>query len=154
MDNSSTRKSSTYGSEALDKIVNKLKGTKDPRRRYEYVIWLGKKLPAMDTKKQTIDNKVNGCISEVYVLGELIEGRINWQGYSDALITKGLLSLLVEGLNNLTPEEVIAVDQTFISETGLQSSLTPSRANGFLNILLKMQTQARKMNSEKALMSS
>ena len=65
-----------------------------------------------------------------------------WEGYSDALITKGLLAFLISGLNELTPNEVVEIDKQFIEDTGLKASLTPSRSNGFLNILLKMQSQA------------
>ncbi|MEB3261326.1 MAG: SufE family protein, partial [Cyanobacteriota bacterium] len=66
----------------------------------------------------------------------------HWQGDSDAAITKGLLALLIEGLEGLAPEEVAKIDPAFIAATGLQASLTPSRANGFLNILKTMQAQA------------
>ena len=132
----------TYGSEALNKMLKKLKATSDPRRRYEYVLWLAQKLPTLSQELRSESIKVKGCISQVYVLGELKEGRLLWKGYSDALITKGLLSLLIESLNNLTPEEVLNIDEAFIKETGLNTSLTPSRANGFLNILLHMKSQA------------
>ena len=69
-------------------------------------------------------------------------GKLFWEGYSDALITKGLLAFLISGLNELTPNEVVEIDKKFIEDTGLKASLTPSRSNGFLNILLKMQSQA------------
>ena len=136
----------TYGSIELDNLVNKLKSTEDPRRRYEYVLWLGKKLPVSDKKFHIEQNKVKGCISEVFVIANLINGKIQWSGYSDALITKGLLSLLIQGLNNLTPEEVLIIDEAFLKETGLSKSLTPSRSNGFLNILLKMKAQAKALS--------
>jgi len=140
-----TAASSSFGSEALDSMVERLKGTSDPRRRYEYVLWLAKKLPPMSPELQTDAIKVKGCVSQVHVLGELVEGRLHWQGDSDALITRGLLAMLIQGLSNLTPEQVIAVDPSFIEATGLQGSLTPSRANGFLNILLNMKNQAQQL---------
>ncbi len=134
---------SKFGSKALDAIVNKLQGTNDPRKRYEYVIWLGKKLPVMPQELQVADYKVKGCISEVYVFGQIVDGKMEWQGYSDALITKGLVALLIQGLKTLTPKEIMEIKPDFISATGLSGSLTPSRANGFLNILLCMQAQAK-----------
>ncbi len=132
-----------FGSKELNKIVEKLKTTADPRRRYEYILWLAKKLPTLSETDLEERIKVKGCVSQVYVQGQLHEGRLKWHGYSDALITRGLLALLIQGLNNLTPQEVIAINPDFISATGLKSSLTPSRANGFLNILLAMKSQAK-----------
>ena len=135
------------GSQKLDQIVDRLKGTADPKRRYEYVLWLAKKLEPFPTDQQTDDIKVKGCVSQVYVRGTLTDGVMRWQGDSDALITKGLLALLIQGLDGLTPAQVQAVDPAFIAATCLQASLTPSRANGFLNILLAMQQQARQLES-------
>jgi cysteine desulfuration protein SufE len=130
------------GSPALDRIVEKLGGTADARRRYEYVLWLAKRLQPLPDALRTEERKVRGCVSQVYVAAELREGRLHWQGDSDAQITKGLLALLIEGLEGLTPAQVVAMDPAFIAATGLQASLTPSRANGFLNILRLMQAQA------------
>ena len=130
------------GSETLDRMVERLGSTTDPKRRYEYVLWLAKKLDPLPPEQQTDDLRVKGCVSQVFVRGDLDKGVMRWQGDSDALITKGLLALLIQGLNGLTPEQVQAVDPSFIEATGLQASLTPSRANGFLNILRMMQNQA------------
>ncbi|WP_320668069.1 SufE family protein [Prochlorococcus sp. MIT 1307] len=132
-----------YGSESLNEMIKKLKATSDSRRRYEYVLWLAKKLPTLAEELRIDALKVKGCISQVFVLGQLVEGKLEWQGYSDALITRGLLAFLIQGLSDLTPGEVLAVDTSFIAATGLQSSLTPSRANGFLNIFLAMRAQAK-----------
>ena len=85
---------------------------------------------------------MKGCVSQVYVVGQLVDGKLHWQGDSDAAITKGLLALLIEGLEGLEPAAAAGIDPSFLSETGLQASLTPSRANGFLNILKMMQAQA------------
>ena len=136
------------GSEALDRMVELLGGTADPKRRYEYVLWLAKKLDPLPQDQQTDDIKVRGCVSQVFVRGDLSNGVMHWKGDSDALITKGLLALLIQGLNGLTPREVQAIDPAFIAATGLQASLTPSRANGFLNILKTMQNQARTLEAE------
>ena len=136
------------GSAALDKMVERLGSTSDPKRRYEYVLWLAKKLEPLPREEQTEAIKVKGCVSQVFVRGSLQKGVMRWQGDSDALITKGLLALLIQGLDGLTPTQVQAVDPAFIAATGLQASLTPSRANGFLNILLAMQAQAQQLNNE------
>ena len=133
------------GSPALDRMVERLGSTPDPKRRYEYVLWLAKKLQPMPQEQQTEDRKVKGCVSQVYVCGVLEQGVMHWQGDSDALITKGLLALLIQGLDGLTPAQVQAVDPAFIAATGLHASLTPSRANGFLNILRAMQAQAQQL---------
>lgn len=130
------------GSAALDAIVARLRDCSDPRRRYEYVLWLAKKLPPAPEALLRDCNRVRGCASSVYVAPTLQDGVLHWQGESDALITRGLLALLMQGLDGLTPEAVVALDPAFIAETGLQASLTPSRANGFMNILRHMQTQA------------
>ena len=105
------------GSEALDRIVERLGGTADPKRRYEYVLWLAKKLDPLPANQQTEDIKVRGCVSQVYVRGELDRGVMQWKGDSDALITKGLLALLIQGLNGLTPEQVQAIKPDFIAAT-------------------------------------
>ena len=131
----------------LYKLVNKLKSTKDSQRKYEYILWLGKKLRDPNSNILVADNKVKGCVSEVFVKATISGGELSWEGYSDALITKGLLAFLINGLDGLTPEEVVKIDKTFIEETGLKASLTQSRSNGFLNILLKMQSQANQFLS-------
>ena len=134
-------------SPALDRIVERLAGSSDPKRRYEYVLWLARKLaPLPDEFRQEVF-KVRGCVSQVHVVGELRDGTLHWQGDSDAQITKGLLALLIEGLEGLSPAQVVAIDPAFIAATGLQASLTPSRANGFLNILRTMQAQAAALDA-------
>ena len=123
------------GSPALDQMVARLASTTDAKRRYEYVLWLAKKLGPLPEEFRNDAFKVKGCVSQVYVVAQLQEGKLHWQGDSDAAITKGLLALLIEGLEGLTPDQATAIDPAFIAATGLQASLTPSRANGFLNIL-------------------
>ena len=140
----------TYGSDSLDNLIERLQSTSDPKRRYEYILWLAKSLPLLDEDLHLATTKVKGCISEVYVLGILLNGRIQWKGYSDALITKGLLAFLIKGLNDLTPFEVLSIDEKFIEMTGLSKSLTPSRANGFLNIFLKMKAQAKNLSTTRS----
>ena len=131
------------GSAELDAIVARLAGSTDPKRRYEYVLWLAKGLDPLPEEFRQETFKVKGCVSQVYVVAQLVDGRLHWQGDSDAAITKGLLALLIKGLEGLTPTEAVAIDPGFIAQTGLQTSLTPSRANGFINIFKMMQSQAQ-----------
>ena len=126
----------------LFKLVDKLKNSEDPKRKYEFILWLGKKLKVPNNSILIPENKVQGCVSEVFVKASFQEGKLYWEGYSDALITKGLLAFLINGMNELTPKEVVNINNKFIEDTGLKTSLTPSRSNGFLNIVLKMQSQA------------
>ena len=139
-------KEKSYGSDSLDNLIERLQSTSNPKRRYEYILWLAKSLPLLNEDLRLETTKVKGCISEVYVLGILMNGKIQWKGYSDALITKGLLAFLIKALNELTPFEVLSIDEKFIEMTGLSKSLTPSRANGFLNIFLKMRSQAKNLS--------
>ena len=126
----------------LHKLVEKLKNAEDPKRKYEFILWLGKKLKVPNNSILIPENKVQGCVSEVFVKASFQGGKLYWEGYSDALITKGLLAFLINGMNELTPKQVVNINNKFIEDTGLKASLTPSRSNGFLNILLKMQSQA------------
>jgi cysteine desulfuration protein SufE len=132
----------------LFNLVKKLKNAEDPKRKYEFILWLGKKLKVPNNSILIPENKVQGCVSEVFVKASFQDGKLYWEGYSDALITKGLLAFLINGMNELTPKEVVNINNKFIEDTGLKASLTPSRSNGFLNILLKMQSQANDFLSE------
>lgn len=126
----------------LDRIVQRFKRHTDPKKRYEQLLWYGKKLEAMPEVGKTPENKVQGCVSQVYITADLKDGKIWYQGDSDAQLVKGLVALLIEGLNGLTPQEILQVTPDFIEETGLNVSLTPSRANGFYNIFQLMKKKA------------
>ncbi|MDJ0690316.1 MAG: SufE family protein [Xenococcaceae cyanobacterium MO_188.B32] len=126
----------------LERIVERFKRRSNPKQRYEQLLWYAKKLPEMPEKSKTSDNKVNGCVSQVYITANLEDGKIWYQGDSDAQLVKGLVALLIEGLNGLTPQEIVQVTPDFIEETGLKVSLTPSRANGFYNIFQTMKKKA------------
>lgn len=126
----------------LDRIVQRFKNRTDPKKRYEQLLWYAKKLAAMPEDSKTPENKVSGCTSQVYISADLKEGKVWYQGDSDAQLVKGLVALLIEGLNGLTPQEILQLTPDFIEETGLKVSLTPSRANGFYNIFQTMQKKA------------
>ncbi|MEO1592820.1 MAG: SufE family protein [Cyanobacteria bacterium J06632_22] len=127
---------------ALDKIVKRFERIQDPKRRYEQLLWYAKKLETFPDADKTPENKVQGCVSQVYITADLKDGAVEYHGDSDAQITKGLLALLITGLNGTAPEDIAALQPDFIQETQLDVSLTPSRANGFYNIFKKMQQVA------------
>jgi cysteine desulfuration protein SufE len=126
----------------LSSIVEKFKKRSDPKKRYEQLLWYAKKLEAMPEESKLEENKVQGCVSQVYITADMKDGKIWYQGDSDAQLVKGLVALLIEGLNGLTPNEILEVTPDFIEETGLKVSLTPSRANGFYNIFQLMKKKA------------
>ncbi|AFZ47802.1 Fe-S metabolism associated SufE [Cyanobacterium stanieri PCC 7202] len=128
--------------EKLDKIVQKFKRRENPKQKYEQLLWYAKKLEPLPDTAKTAENKVSGCVSQVYIIANTKDGQIFYQGDSDAQLVKGLVAFLIESLNGLTPQEIVTIEPDFIEETGLQASLTPSRANGFLNIFKKMQQLA------------
>ena len=126
----------------LDKIVERFKRHSDPKKRYEQLLWYAKKLEAMPEEAKIPENKVQGCVSQVFITANLEDGKVWYQGDADAQLVKGLVALLIQGLNGLSPEEIMQVSPDFIEETGLKVSLTPSRANGFYNILQLMKKKA------------
>ncbi|NJO51890.1 MAG: SufE family protein [Leptolyngbyaceae cyanobacterium RM2_2_4] len=127
---------------SLERIVKRFQQISEPKRRYEYLLWFAKRLPPFPDEQKVAEHKVPGCVSQVYVTASLEQGKVIFQGDSDAQLTKGLVGLLVEGLNGLTPAEIIQLTPDFIQRTGLDISLTPSRANGFYNIFQTMQQKA------------
>lgn len=130
----------------LAKIVERFKRRSDPKQRYQQLLYYAKKLAEMPEESKIPANKVSGCVSQVYITADLEEGKIVYHGDSDAQLVKGLVALLIEGLNGSTPEEILQVTPDFIEETGLNMSLTPSRANGFYNIFQMMKNKALAFN--------
>jgi cysteine desulfuration protein SufE len=126
----------------LEKIVDRFKRRSNPKQKYEQLLLYAKKIPEMPEEAKISENKVSGCVSQVYITAALESGKVHYQGDADAQLVKGLVALLIEGLNDLTPEEILQVEPNFIEEMGLKASLTPSRANGFYNIFQMMQKKA------------
>ena len=134
---------------ALDKIVKRFQRIQDPRRRYEQLLWYAKRLEGFPEDNKTPENKVKGCVSQVYITASTDgDGHVSFQGDSDAQITKGLVALLIEGLKGLPPRDIVQLAPDFIKDTQLDVSLTPSRANGFYNIFKTMQQKALALISE------
>jgi len=137
----------------LAKIVERFQRHTDPKKRYEQLLWYAKKLDAMPEESKIPENKVHGCTSQVYITADLKEGKIWYQGDSDAQLVKGLVALLIQGLNGLSPAEILALTPDFIEATGLQVSLTPSRANGFYNIFNLMKKKALEFQLNEGVLS-
>ena len=128
--------------DSIEKIVARFQQAADPKRRYEQLLWFAKKLEPLPEEYKTAENKVPGCVSQVFVVADLVDGKVLYQADSDAQITKGLVALLIKALNGLTPAEIVHLTPEFIKDTQLDVSLTPSRANGFYNIFKTMQQKA------------
>jgi len=132
--------------EALDRIVKRFQRLSDPKQRYEQLILYGQKLPKFADGDRIPENKVKGCISQVFITAELNEhNQVVFTGDSDGLISKGFTGVLITGLNNTTPEEILNLSPDFINDTGLIVSLTPSRANGFFSVFKTMQAKVRQL---------
>lgn len=124
----------------LDKLVDSFAAVPDAKMRYQQLIFFAKKLPDMDDSLKTEANRVRGCTSVVFVDVTLDdEGLVHIAADSDAQLTKGLVALLVNGLSGCSLDEVLAVDPAFINASGLSVSLTPSRNNGFVNMVAKIK---------------
>jgi cysteine desulfuration protein SufE len=128
--------------DALAKIVERFKRRTNPKQRYEQLLWYAKRLDEMPEADKVPENKVPGCVSQVFITANLEDGKVWYRGDSDAQLVKGLVALLIEGLNGLTPDEILQITPDFIQDTGLSVSLTPSRANGFYNIFQTMKKKA------------
>lgn len=140
--------SSTSLPPALDKMVQRFKRATEPKRRYEQLLSLAQKLDDFPADAKIPENKVQGCVSQVYITATLEEGKVRFWGDSDAQLTKGLVAFLIQGTNGLPPAEILRLTPDFISETGLAASLTPSRANGFYNIFKTLQQKALILSNE------
>ena len=132
----------------LDRLVQRFKRRSDPKKCYEQLLWHAQRLEALPEADKIPENKVQGCVSQVYIAADLKDGKVWYRGDSDAQLVKGLVAFLIEGLNGLAPQEILSVEPDFIEETGLNVSLTPSRANGFYNIFQLMKKKARGLQVE------
>ncbi|GAB4174096.1 MAG: SufE family protein [Coleofasciculaceae cyanobacterium] len=128
--------------DSLAKIVERFKRRTNPKQRYEQLLWYAKRLNELPEADKVPENKVPGCVSQVFITANLEDGKVWYRGDSDAQLVKGLVGLLIEGLNGLTPDEILQITPDFIQDTGLSVSLTPSRANGFYNIFQTMKKKA------------
>jgi len=110
--------------------------------KYEYIIDLGKKLEPLEDKYKLDENKVRGCQSTVYLVAEHKDGKIWFRADSDAVIVKGLISMLIRVLSGHTPDEIVEAKLDFINEIGMMSHLAQTRSNGLLSMVKQMKNYA------------
>jgi cysteine desulfuration protein SufE len=110
--------------------------------KYEYIIDLGKKLPVLEEKHKLDENKVRGCQSTVWLVADCIDGKIYFKADSDAIIVKGLISMLIRVLSAHTPDEIIQANLEFIQKIGMTTHLAQTRSNGLLAMVKQMKNYA------------
>jgi cysteine desulfuration protein SufE len=125
-----------------DRIIEEFGLFDDWTDKYEYIIEMGKKLPVLDEKYKVEENKIKGCQSNVWLHTELKDGKINFEADSDAIIVKGLISMLVRVLSGHTPDEVFSADLYFIEKIGMTQHLAQTRSNGLLSMVKQMKFYA------------
>jgi SufE protein probably involved in Fe-S center assembly len=133
--------------EKQDEIIEEFSVFTDWMDKYEYLIDLGKNLPIIDEKSKTEQHLIKSCQSRVWIDAEHINGKIIYKADSDAIITKGIISLLVRVMSNSEPSEIINSDLYFINEIGLHENLSPTRANGLLAMIKQMKLYALAFDS-------
>jgi len=111
-------------------------------QRYEYIIELGKTLPLIDEKFKTEDNIIKGCQSKVWVHAEEKDGKILFTADSDAILTKGIIAILIRVFSNQTPQAILEANTDFVDEIGLKEHLSPTRANGLVSMIKKIKMYA------------
>lgn len=110
--------------------------------KYEHIIELGKDLPIIDEKYKTDENLIKGCQSRVWLHAELVDGKIIFTADSDAIITKGIVGMVIQVFSGHTPKEIVETDLFFIDQIGLQEHLSPTRSNGLLAMLKQIKMYA------------
>ena len=130
--------------EKQDEIVSEFEVFDDWMEKYEYLIDLGKDLPLIQKELKTDERLIEGCQSRVWLNANCENGKMQFSADSEAIITKGIIGLLIRVLNDEKPETVIKTDLKFISDIGLQEHLSPTRANGLNGMIKKMKIEALK----------
>ena len=136
--------------EIQDEIIEEFSAFDDWMDKYALLIDLGNALPPLDEKYKTESNLIEGCQSRVWLQADYVDGNIIFQGESDAVIVKGIVSLLIRVLSGHSPQEILDSDLHFIDAIGLKEHLSPTRSNGLLAMVKQMRlyAMALKMKSE------
>ena len=128
--------------EIEEEIIDEFALFDDWMQKYEHIIELGKDLPLIDEQFKTEDHIIKGCQSQVWLQAENNDGNINFTADSDAIITKGIISLLIRVFNNQKAEDIINAELNFIDEIGLKEHLSPTRSNGLVSMIKQIKTYA------------
>lgn len=128
--------------EIQNDIVEEFSMFDDWMDRYEYMIDLGKSVPIIDEQYKTDDNIIKGCQSKVWVHADLEEDKVTFSADSDAIITKGIIAILIRAWSGQKPADIIAADTAFIDEIGLKEHLSPTRANGLVSMIKQLKMYA------------
>jgi len=128
--------------EIQEEIIDENNLFDDWMERYEYLIELGRSLPIIDQQYKLDENIIKGCQSKVWLHSEMNHTKIDFTADSDAILTKGLVALLLRVFSNQTPEDILKADTLFIDEIGLKEHLSPTRANGLVSMLKQIKLYA------------
>ena len=129
-------------------ILEELSFFPDWQERYEYVIGLGRKLPAMADDLKSADKLIKGCQSQVWLDARAEDGKVRFLADSDSVITKGMIALFVRVLDGETPDAILSADLSFIERTGLKEHLAPTRANALNLMATQMKQRALEFSAE------
>jgi cysteine desulfuration protein SufE len=125
--------------EIQEEIIEEFSGFDDWMDKYAYLIELGTDLTGLDAKHQTESNLIKGCQSKVWFNASLVNGRVELEADSDAIIVKGIAALLVRVFNHQTPEDIMNSDLKFIDKIGLKQHLSPTRSNGLVSMVKQIK---------------
>lgn len=128
--------------EVQEEIVDEFSMFEDWDERFQYVIDLGKGLPLIEEQYKTDENTIKGCQSKVWLHGEKIDDKIVFTADSDAIITKGIIAVLIRAFSNQKPLDILEADTKFIDEIGLKDQLSPTRANGLVSMIKQIKMYA------------
>ncbi len=128
--------------EIQKEIIDEFSLFEDWMQRYEYMIELGKSLPIIPTEFKTDDNIIKGCQSKVWVHAALDGDKLEFTADSDAIITKGIIAILIRVFSNQHPKDILDADTNFIDQIGLKEHLSPTRANGLVSMIKQIKMYA------------
>ena len=125
-----------------EELIDEFSMFEDWEERYQYMIDLGKTLPLIDERYKTPQNIIKGCQSKVWVHAEMEGDKVVFTADSDAIITKGIIAILIRVFSNQNPQDIIDADTDFIDEIGLKEHLSPTRANGLVSMIKQLKMYA------------